>query len=195
MVAAFEPSERNDLPYIGVDDLAGAKKAAEHLLSAGHRSIAFIGDSTMSSAQRRRRNGYDFAMAAANISVEERIIVEGDGSTESGRLAVEYLFIREKVPTAFMCVNDNTEIGVMSALQGRGYHVPSDFSVTGFDDIPQVTFTNPQLTTIRQPRKQIGQSAIKMLLDGVGPEGKQGEREQLIMPELIVRGSVANPRG
>jgi DNA-binding LacI/PurR family transcriptional regulator len=69
----------------------------------------------------------------------QRIIFEGDGTLESGRHAVEQLFMRDTLPTAFMCVNDQTAIGVMIGLNARGYDIPRDFSVTGFDDMPQAS--------------------------------------------------------
>ncbi|MFX9112534.1 substrate-binding domain-containing protein, partial [Acinetobacter baumannii] len=72
--------------------------------------------------------------------------------------------IRDTLPTAFMCVNDHTAIGVMMGLSARGYHVPQDFSVTGFDDIPQATMTVPPLTTVRQPRTIIGREAMAKLI-------------------------------
>ncbi len=92
-------------------------------------------------------------------------MLEGDGTIESGRHAVEQLFMRDTLPTAFMCVNDQTAIGVMIGLGARGYDIPRDFSVTGFDDVPQAVFISPPLTTIRQPRTAIGKQAMALLLE------------------------------
>lgn len=191
-VAVFEPVFDSKIPYVGVDDKAGGRKAAEHLLSAGHRRIAFIGDSKTRLGQQRRRQGFEDAMNAARIAPENRLVLDGDGTIESGRLGVEQLFMRDTLPTAFMCVNDATALGVMNGLAVRGYDIPREFSVIGFDDVPQAIYVKPALTTIRQPRSAIGKQAMASLLTMLEtPE--QEPTEHLIIPDLIVRGSVSEP--
>lgn len=191
-VAVFEPVFGSSIPYVGVDDTAGARKAAEYLLASGHRSIAFVGDSKTKLGHVRRRKGYDLALDAARIPQAQRMVLDGEGSIESGRLAVEQLFMRDTLPTAFMCVNDATAVGVINGLSARGYDLPRDFSVIGFDDVPQATFLNPPLTTIRQPRTAIGKQAMELLLETLATPLTE-KREILIMPDLIVRGSVTAP--
>ncbi|MBU2327789.1 MAG: LacI family transcriptional regulator [Alphaproteobacteria bacterium] len=191
-VAVFEPVFGSKISYVGVDDLAGARKAAEHLLSAGHRSIAFIGDSKTRLGHQRRRQGFDKALDAARIPPQQRFVLEGDGTIESGRLAVEQLFMRDTLPTAFMCVNDATAVGVLSGLTARGYDLPHDFSVIGFDDVPQATYVSPALTTIRQPRTAIGRQAMSLLIKSLSDRPTE-RQEILLMPDLIVRGSVTGP--
>lgn len=191
-VAVFEPVFGSSIPYVGVDDTAGARKAAEYLLASGHRSIAFVGDSKTRLGHVRRRQGYDLALDAARIPQAQRMVLDGEGSIESGRLAVEQLFMRDTLPTAFMCVNDATAVGVINGLSARGYDLPRDFSVIGFDDVPQATFLNPPLTTIRQPRTAIGKQAMELLLETLATPLTE-KREILIMPDLIVRGSVTAP--
>ncbi len=112
-VGVFEPIYNGGLPYVGVDDVAGARKLIDLLLAEGHRKIAFIGDSRTRLAYSRRRQGFEEGMDAANMRPENRIVVDGDGTIESGRLALEELFMQDRLPTAFMCVNDQTAIGVM----------------------------------------------------------------------------------
>lgn len=191
-VAVFEPVFGSKISYVGVDDVAGARKAAEHLLSAGHRSIAFIGDSKTRLGHQRRRQGFDKALDAARIPPSQRFVLEGEGTIESGRLAVEQLFMRDTLPSAFMCVNDATAVGVLSGLTARGYDLPQDFSVIGFDDVPQATYVNPALTTIRQPRTAIGRQAMSLLIKSLSDRPTE-RQEILLMPDLIVRGSVAGP--
>jgi LacI family transcriptional regulator, repressor for deo operon, udp, cdd, tsx, nupC, and nupG len=191
-VAVFEPVFGSKISYVGVDDVAGARKAAEHLLSAGHRSIAFIGDSKTRLGHQRRRQGFDIALDAARIPPNQRYVLEGEGTIESGRLAVEQLFMRDQLPTAFMCVNDATAVGVLNGLTARGYDLPHDFSVIGFDDVPQATYVNPALTTIRQPRTAIGRQAMSLLIKSLGDRTME-RQEILLMPDLIVRGSVTGP--
>jgi LacI family transcriptional regulator, repressor for deo operon, udp, cdd, tsx, nupC, and nupG len=192
-VAVFEPVFGGATPYVGVDDQTGGRKAAEHLLSSGHRRIAFIGDSRTRLGHQRRRKGYDLAMDAARIAPDQRMVLDGDGTIESGRLAVEQLFMRDTLPTAFCCVNDATALGVINGLSARGYDLPRDFSVIGFDDVPQATYVKPALTTIRQPRSAIGKQAMALLLESLGQTAAPEHREILILPDLIVRGSVTEP--
>ncbi len=190
-VGVFEPVFNGGIPYVGVDDTVGARKAVDLLLAEGHRNIAFIGDSKTRLAYRRRRVGYDAGLDAAGVT-PDRIVLEGDGTIESGRLAVELLFVRDTLPTAFMCVNDQTAIGVMLGLAARGYDIPKDFSVTGFDDVPQAGFMSPSLTTIRQPRTAIGKHAMALLLELLS-NGEPEETEILLTPDLVVRNSVGAP--
>jgi LacI family repressor for deo operon, udp, cdd, tsx, nupC, and nupG len=191
-VGVFEPVYNGGIPYVGVDDIEGARKAVDLLIAEGHRKIAFIGDSRTRLAYSRRRQGYDAGLDAAGVPVGERIILEGDGTIESGRLALEQLFMRDTLPSAFMCVNDQTAIGVMIGLGARGYDIPNDFSVTGFDDVPQASFMTPALTTIRQPRTAIGKSAMALLFELLS-NSEPAETEILLRPDLIVRSSVSAP--
>ncbi|WP_425356385.1 LacI family DNA-binding transcriptional regulator [Xaviernesmea rhizosphaerae] len=191
-VGLFEPVFNGQISYVGVDDTAGARKAAEHLLSSGHRRIAFIGESRTRLGHQRRRRGFDLALDAARIPATDRLVLEGDGTIESGRLALEQIFMRGEAPTAFMCVNDATAIGVVNGLSARGYELPRDMSVIGFDDIPQATYVHPPLTTIRQPRSAIGRQAMALLLQSLDGPARPPE-DILIMPDLVVRGSVTLP--
>jgi LacI family transcriptional regulator, repressor for deo operon, udp, cdd, tsx, nupC, and nupG len=189
-VGVFEPVFNGGIPYVGVDDCVGARKVVDLLLSEGHRNIAFIGESRTRLAHTRRRLGWEQGLDAALVPREGRITLDGDGTIESGRMAVDQLFMRDTLPTAFMCVNDQTAIGVMLGLTARGYQIPSDFSVTGFDDVPQASFVTPALTTVRQPRGLIGKHAMALLLDLLNDRAP-AETEILLRPDLVVRNSVA----
>ncbi len=191
-VGVFEPVFNGGIPYVGVDDLEGARKAVELLISEGHRKIAFIGENRSRLAYSRRRLGCEAGLDAAGIPAASRMAIDGDGTIESGRLAVDQLFLRDTLPTAFMCVNDQTAIGVMLGLTARGYVVPRDFSVTGFDDVPQASFIQPSLTTIRQPRGLIGKHAMTLLLQLLS-DTQPEETEILLRPDLVVRNSVGPP--
>ncbi|MCO6184941.1 substrate-binding domain-containing protein [Rhizobium sp. L1K21] len=192
-VGVFEPVHNGGIPYVGVDDIAGARKVVDLLLAEGHEKIAFIGDSRTRLAYSRRREGFEAGMNAAGIRSENRIVMPGDGTVESGRLALEQLFMEDRVPTAFMCVNDQTAIGVLLGLNARGYNIPRDYSVTGFDDVPLAGFMSPPLTTIRQPRTAIGKRAMALLFDLLA-DGEPPESEILLVPDLVVRNSVGPPK-
>ena len=190
MVAVNEPVSNSDVPFVGVDNFEGARVATEHLISQGHRRIAFIGHSTGKAVNQLREEGYRAALAGAGIAIDPRLILPGDGTTESGRQATEHMFVRDVLPTAFFCVNDATALGVIIALNARKYDLPREFSVMGFDDISFASFVTPSLTTMKQPRLKIGEEAMDLLLALL--EGKPPrKKEVLLRAELIVRNSVS----
>ena len=187
MVAATCPVDHKDVSYVGVDDVAASKMATEYLVSLGHRKICYVSAAASNAVSELRGRGYQQGLAEAAETIQDWQI-EGDGSSEGGRAAVERLFIKDTLPTAFFCYNDDTAIGVISALQIRGYRVPEDFSVIGFDDIPFANNITPALTTVRQPRNQIGTVAMGYLLDGLtGAESLP--RITMLHGDLVVRES------
>ena len=190
IVAVNEPVANADVPFVGVDNFEGSRVAAEHLISQGHRRIAFIGHSTTKAVNMLRERGYRAALQGAGIDIDPRLILPGDGTTESGRAAAEHMFVRDVLPSAFLCVNDATALGVIIALNARKYDLPRDFSVMGFDDISFASFVTPALTTMKQPRLKIGEEAMDLLLALL--QGKPPRQsEVLLRAELIVRNSVA----
>ncbi|KQW85671.1 LacI family transcriptional regulator [Devosia sp. Root413D1] len=193
MVAVNEPVPDSDIPFVGVDNFEGSRLAAEHLISQGHRRIAFIGRSSSRAVNKLRERGYRAALEAAGIAIDPLLILDGDGTTESGRQATEHMFVRDVLPTAFLCINDATALGVIIALNARRYDLPRQFSVMGFDDISFASFVTPSLTTMKQPRLRIGEAAMDMLLGLL--EGNRPDRNSVLLrSELIVRNSVAPPR-
>lgn len=190
MVAVNEPVTNADIPFVGVDNFEGARVAVDHLISQGHARIAFIGKSTSRTVAMLRERGYRTALASAGLTVDERFVLEADGTTESGRAAAERMFVRDQLPTAFFCVNDATALGVIIALNARGYDLPQDFSVMGFDDISYASFVTPSLTTMKQPRLQIGEASMDLLL-AMLEDREVHKREVLLRSDLVLRNSVA----
>ena len=192
MIAVSRPVMHDEVAYIGVDDVDASKTATEYLLSLGHSRIVFVSGPLGDAVSELRYRGYAAAITGA---LDEKAIwqVEGDGTSEGGRSAVERLFIRDSLPTAFFCYNDSSAIGVISSLQSRGYQVPRDFSVIGFDDIPFARNMSPSLTTIRQPRGQIGELAMSNLLDMLSSR-KAPTAKTLLHGDLIVRNSCSTPK-
>jgi LacI family repressor for deo operon, udp, cdd, tsx, nupC, and nupG len=192
MVAVNEPVIGGEVPFVGVDNFEGARVATEHLISQGHRRIAFIGRAPNREIARLREDGYRAALAGAGLPVDARMIIDGDGTTESGRAVAELMFVRDVLPTAFFCVNDATAMGVMIALNARRYDLPRQFSIMGFDDISFASFLTPSLTTMKQPRHRMGEAAMELLLTLLAGE-KPKSLEVLLRSELIVRNSVSRP--
>ncbi|MEJ8475310.1 LacI family DNA-binding transcriptional regulator [Roseibium algae] len=194
IVAACEAIPDEYVPFIGVDNRHGARIGVRHLVELGHRRIAYISGPASNILSIDRLAGYEEALGQMGLPVDRDLILDGDFSIEGGRLAVERLFIRDSLPTAFFCANDDMAIGVLLALSKRGFIVPVDFSVLGFDDIPFSSCTTPPLTTVRQPRRLIGEAAMEKMLDMV--ERKPTNEGPVILPvELIIRGSTGAPGG
>ena len=190
MVAACHPIEQENVSYVGVDDVTAARVATEYLISLGHRRIVYIAGPKGSVVDDLRYKGYCEAMLEA-FNRPDIWKVQGDGSNEGGRAAVELLCIRDTLPTAFFCYNDSSAIGVISALTSRGLNVPRDFSVVGFDDIPFASHVMPALTTVRQPRSQIGELAMTHLLDHLSAKAIPAS-ETLLHGDLVVRSSCSS---
>ncbi len=147
---------------VATDDQFGARLAMEHLLTLGHRRIAFIGPTDRASAVARRR-GYTDALERAGLSPNHAYIVEAAGVARAEE-AGESLLRRRSRPTALFCYDDVTALGALRAVRAAGLCVPADVSVVGFDDIPLAAYLEPPLTTVRQPMYEMGRRAMAMLL-------------------------------
>ena len=176
---------------VGVDQVAGARMATEHLLSLGHRSIAHIAGPPSWGEARARREAWEAAMAAAGLDAST--VEVGDWSAGSGYAAGRRLAARGGF-TAVFAANDQMALGLMLALHEEGVRVPDEVSVVGFDDIPEAAYLIPPLTTIRQDFPAVGRAAIRVLrsaLSGNEPETVP----ELIPPQLVVRRSADAPGG
>jgi LacI family transcriptional regulator len=175
---------------VDVDNFAGLKMATEHLLALGHRRIAFLsGDDDMASYEPRRQ-GFFAALAGAGIEAAPELVQK---SRFDGSLAVKQaraLLSLPHPPTAICCGNDHIALGVLEAARAMSVSVPAQLSIVGFDDIPATTFAIPQLTTIRQPLREMGQFATRMLIERLRAPGST-PTTRLFQPELIVRGTTA----
>ncbi|MBV1903961.1 MAG: LacI family transcriptional regulator [Marinosulfonomonas sp.] len=191
MIAATRPVNHAEVAFVGTDNVAAAKMATEYLISLGHREIAYVSGSKGDMVSELRQQGYQDGLSEAAQPIAEWA-VDSDGTSEGGRSAVERLFIKDTLPTAFFCYNDDTAIGLIRALRMRGYRVPEDFSVIGFDDIPFANSITPGLTTIRQPRSQIGEQAMEFLLKTL-TEGIKPPAQTLLHADLVVRESCGPP--
>jgi DNA-binding LacI/PurR family transcriptional regulator len=172
---------------ISIDDFGGAKLAVSHLLNLGHRRIAYIGDRFGLQSDDDRLLGYREAMKAAGLNPSVELTVSGDGKPEGGKAAMQALLALRELPTAVFCYNDMTAIGALRTLHDRGVRVPGDISIVGFDDLPIASFVEPPLTTVRQPRTQMGRQAAEILLDLLA--GKSRQASIRVAGELIVRKS------
>lgn len=176
----------NKTSCVGVDNTKGAYTAVEHLISLGHKKIAFINGHKDAFVSYERLDGYYLALNRYGISIDDSLIIHSDFSGKGGGLSAESLINSGKEFTALFCASDLMAIGAMEALENLGYSVPDDISVIGFDDINIAQYMNPKLTTIRQDREKIGESAANVLINLIN--GQSFDRV-LVLPELIIRES------
>ncbi|WP_420238702.1 LacI family DNA-binding transcriptional regulator [Telmatobacter bradus] len=167
----------------------GTRSLTQHLIELGHRHIAYIGDQYGYQSDVERYTGYSGALEEAGIAVREELVVRGNGKPEAAVLAMNSLLALREPPTAVVCYNDMTALGVMRSIRMRGLSIPGDVSVVGFDDLFLSAYTEPPLTTIRQPMRQMGQQAMESLLKLMN--GGQSAPQIHIAGEMIVRNSTA----
>lgn len=188
--------DRPGVSVLKVDYHHGIRRAVQHLAALGHRHIAFIsGPMRLHSAQSRLA-AFSKSMQECGITPDASQIIEGDHTLEGGVAAMEKLLSLEHMPTAVVCSNDMTAIGVLHKLYRTGLRVPDDISVIGFDDIHIAEVMMPPLTTVQMSRLDIAKAAFGALRSQVEtPEQAHGKREFNIPTELIVRESTGFPRG
>ena len=157
--------ESEYLYAISCDQVEGARQATAHLLSLGHRRIAFVGSPFRKHSSRQRRRGYEIALMDAGISLAPNLMVTPteDQDVAVGREAMKMLWPYR--PTAIFAYNDLTAIGIMMAARDMSIAIPRDLSLVGFDNIEATEFVTPPLTTVHQPREEMGRAAMQMVLD------------------------------
>lgn len=171
---------------VAIDDRQGAQLAVRHLIELGHHHIGYLGAPDRPKSNRRRMMGYQDALTDAGIPINPAlnfsIHIENDLS--HGEAALDRL-LKTKA-TAVFCYNDMSAIGLQVACWRHGVLVPQDLSVVGFDDLETAKYATPPLTTIHQPRQQLGQLAMSMVLDLLNDIETNNQR---LACELVVRES------
>jgi len=174
----------------------GIREAVQHLAALGHRHIAFISGPLHMRTAATRREAFRKAMAELGLTVPAASIVEGEHTMESGKAAMEQLLDVKELPTAVVCSNDMTAIGVLHALDETTHRVPRDISVVGFDDIHLAQFMLPPLTTVQMSCRELAKAAVEALRAGIESDNpKSAQREWPIATRLVVRRSTDFPRG
>lgn len=174
-------------PNVRIDNAAAAAAATEHLLQLGHRRIAMITGPSGNPLVKDRIKGYRAQMAKAELAVPADYVARGDFTVESGHHAMKKLLALSHKPTAVFCANDEMAMGAIRAVKDSGRRVPQDLSVVGFDDIRFAEYVDPPLTTIRQPQREIGETAMRLILDVFA---KRNAPTSVVLPHtLVVRGS------
>lgn len=174
----------------------GIRETVQHLAALGHRAIAFISGPLRLRSASARRDAFLNSMAELGLKVPAAHIAEGDHTMEGGMAAIELLTAVAPLPTAVVCSNDMTAIGVLHGLYRTTLNVPNDISVVGFDDIHLAQFMLPPLTTVQMSCKLLATAAVQALRAGIEPDHpKAAQKEWNIPTHLVVRQTTAFPRG
>ena len=208
VVIVDEPDLGDRTSFVGIDDRAGARLAAAHLIELGHTRLAVLLGRTSAESitgpvdatrferitvriARERVAGYRSAFVDADLDPDELVLWEaGANDPDAGRRAATALLAAHPSVTGLLCFNDQIAIGASQAGQRLGRRIPEDLSLVGFDDVPRASSWDPPLTTIRQPLVDKGRAAAELLLEQIAG----GPARRIMLPiELVVRESSAAP--
>ncbi|MFJ9037296.1 LacI family DNA-binding transcriptional regulator [Streptomyces sp. NPDC102406] len=176
---------------VSVDDVSGGALAVRHLVSGGHRSLAFVSGPPHLKQVQDRREGALKALAEAGLPGELLRELPTDRlDVAAGRDAGARLLGLAERPTAVFCANDLLALGVLQALYAAGVKVPDDMSIVGYDDIEFAAAATVPLTSVRQPALTLGTIAAELLLQETGQRAAEHRHQHVVLrPELVVRGS------
>jgi DNA-binding LacI/PurR family transcriptional regulator len=177
--------------HVDIDNYRSACMAVEHLISLGHRRIGMIAASNSLINSRQRLAAFRDTMNKHQLPYDDRFVTEDDTSMRGGYEAMKRMLRLDDGPTAMFVAGDIMALGALRAIKEAGKCVPEDISVIGFDGIPESEYTDPPLTTIRQPIFEKGQKAAAMLIDLL--EGQTDIQPVRMEAQLIVRASTAKP--
>jgi LacI family transcriptional regulator len=175
-------------PSVATTNRDGGEDAARHLISTGRMRPLMITGTEAFGCTQERSDGFRAAYGAAGVRLGADRVVEGDFTFDCGRLAVKQAIASDLDFDAIFAHNDLSAGGAIQALRELGRRVPGDIAVVGFDDVPAAIHTDPPLTTIRQPLRQMGATAARMLLSQLA--GARLPQEPTVIPTtLVIRGS------
>jgi LacI family transcriptional regulator, repressor for deo operon, udp, cdd, tsx, nupC, and nupG len=190
LVAAYDELPDPQFNSVLVDNRAAATRAVHHLVEYGHTSIGHLMSPSRNRDLSERYIGFEEAMRGANLPIKEDWLFRGGHDLESGIAAAEKIIALRDRPTAVFCGNDEMAIGLIHRLRIAGIECPRDISVVGFDDIAVARYAAPPLTTMHQPREDIGRLATSTLIDII--DGIVAEDEPVhvtLRAELVIRES------
>ncbi|MFX3622692.1 MAG: LacI family DNA-binding transcriptional regulator [Ectobacillus sp.] len=183
------PVETSTVGYVTTNHKESAKEAVQYLIDLKHKHIAFINGYNTAYVSKLRLEGYKEALAERNIPFREEWVVDGEFSQETAREKAHMLLTQYPEITAIFCASDLMALGVLSAADNLGIHVPKRLSVIGFDDITLAEFARPALTTVAQDKYQMGYEAVKLLISMLHNETDTHYKE--LKNTLIIRESTA----
>lgn len=154
----------SQVPKVFADNVQGGRIATEQLIAAGHTKIAFIGGPEQLMSVRERYQGFCSAMQQAGLTVPPEWVMYGNYAREFGQQAISHLFSRTQRPTAVFAASDYLVLGLLDGLRASGLQAPAALSLVGFDDANYTDLTQPRISTIRQPARELGHTAVNIML-------------------------------
>ncbi|HEX2133702.1 MAG TPA: LacI family DNA-binding transcriptional regulator [Actinophytocola sp.] len=187
VVMVAGPREIDHLDHLEVANADGEFAMTTHLIADhGLRRLAFLGGAADSPDAEARFRGFRRACAAAGLPVPDEPHTRGDFTQADGRVAVERLLARVgRPPQGLVCANDQMALGALQALERRGIRVPEDVAVVGFDGIPLGRVVRPSLTTVTQPMRKLGETAVDLLVERLGEPDR--EPRSVLLPVTQTR--------
>jgi DNA-binding LacI/PurR family transcriptional regulator len=175
---------------IGVDNSAGAQEVVDYLVAQGHTRIAHI-HAGVAGGSPRRRSGYEKAMRRHGLEDHIRL-VEGAFTEAGGAQAMKEILDSGEIPTAVFAPNDVAAIGAMEAIDAAGLAIPGDISLVGYDNLALAALPRIALTTVGQPRADLGRRAVALVLERLDG-GRQRARHVVVPPSLVIRATTGPP--
>lgn len=180
-----DPKEKS-FNYVTVDNLKGGFIATEYLIKLGHRKIAFIGGNASTSSYSDRLEGYKKAFMQYKLDIDYNMIRSGSFTKDCG-YEITKQFIKEGIlPTAIVCASDVVALGVIEAAEECNLQIPKDISLMGYDDISYASLPKIRLTTVFQPKYELGKAAVDILIQKLEGNCKKAIHK-IMQPEVIVR--------
>ena len=179
-------------PYVATTNREGGEQAARHLLDLGRRRPLVVTGSEEYGCTRELLDGFVGVYAQAGIDLDPRSLIGGDFLFETARSAVAQALADGVEFDAVFGHNDPSAAGALAALHEAGLRIPQDVAVVGFDDIELASYTYPALTTVRQPIREMGEAAARLLLDHVR-RSPEAAPSRIIPTSLVIRGSTSQP--
>ncbi len=180
-------------PSVVSDNFLGGYLATKHLIDLGHRRIGCITRPSELPHSSERVRGFREALRENSIEVDESLIVKGGFQLNAGCEAATKIIQNPLKPTAIFAYNDFMAIGALHAAYKLGLKVPDDISIVGFDDIPQAAFTCPALTTVVQPKLEMGREGVALLLKELNEPTENKVKKISLSIKLIIRESTGHP--
>jgi LacI family transcriptional regulator len=194
-VVFIDPAPSRPLSNVlAVDYHAGIHESVQHLAVLGHRKIGFISGPLRLRSAETRKATFLACLQSVGLKPNPAWLIEGDHTLDGGRDAMQKILASNDWPTAIMCSNDMTAIGVQHALFEANLKVPEDFSLIGFDDIHLAEYTIPPLTTVRMACKDLANKAVDNLLSRLNSAGSKPAAASKINTRLIVRQTTGLPK-
>jgi len=174
-----------------VDNIQGGSDAVQHLIDLGHTRIGLVCGPRTTSSGALRYQGYCQALQRNGIPYNDALVAVGDFTHEGGAACMATLLALTPRPTAVFATSDVMALGAKKAIEDAGLRIPADISLVGFDDIPELAWTRPRLTTIAQPRYKMGREATHLLIERVEHKNVMARRRIIMEHHLVVRESTA----